>query len=662
MTLGVAALPCLGQTESVLDTFSTSYGSVPFAGLMQASDGNFYGTTSAGGTLAAGTFFKITPAGALTVLHNFNPGTEGYLPGSAVIEGTDGNFYGTLYNGGVNNAGSVFQMTPAGAINILHSFSGPDGNSPYGGLVQGSNGTFYGTTAGGGSSYFGTIFSITFSGTFNSMYQFSGTDAAAPEAGLLEVTPGTFYGTTSGGGTDADGFVYSITSGGTFNVIHSFNGTDGAGAYGLLVEGSDGDFYGTTGYGGADGDGNVFKMTSAGTVTSLYSFTGGNDGFTPYAYLVLGSDGNFYGTTTQGGVDQNGTLFRTTAAGALTTLYAFAGGNDGTSPWAPMAQGSNGNFYGITGAGGSNGDGVLYELTFSPALSAPVQLSLSESQISLGSSTTLTWNVLNAFSTTMQQCAAFVQGGSSQAGAWSGLQTGTLANKIYSGSATLTPTATGTYTYALTCGGQESGFATLTVTSATKSASTTTLTISPNPLTVGQSATLQATVTGAGGTPTGTVSFSADGIGLGSTTLSDGIASITASSAGVPPGSYPVIAKYSGSSTFNASTSSAVKAVVNKAPTVTTMTAQPNPVTRPAACTLTATVARNSGAGVSRGSVAFYYQTIFLGKATLNGSGVGQISAGTSGVPNGTYGVVAKYSGDGSDDASTSSPVNVTVN
>lgn len=357
-------------------------------------------------------------------------------------------------------------------------------------------------------------------------------------------------------------------------------------------------------------------------------------------------------------------MLRLTSTGTFATLYAFAGGNDGTSPWAPLVQGSDGNFYGVTGrGGGGNNYGTLYALSFSPALAAPVQLSLSESQIALGSSTTLTWKVLNAFSTTMQQCSAFVQGGSSQAGAWSGKQSGTLANHVYSGSSVLTPAAIGIYTYALSCGGHESGFATLTVTAALKTATTTSLTVSRNPLTVGESATLQATVTAAGGTPSGTVNFSADGVGLGSASLNgSGVASVTASSRGVRPGSYPVIATYQGSSSFAGSTSAAVTAVVNKAPTSTTMTAQPNPVTRPASCTLTATVTRTSGAGTPQGTVSFYYESIFLGSATLNSSGIGQVTAGSGGVPTGTYGIVATYSGDASDVASTSSPLEVSVN
>ena len=142
--------------------------------------------------------------------------------------------------------------------------------------------------------------------------------------------------------------------------------------------------------------------------------------------------------------------------------------------------------YGSTREGGTTSlYGTLYEVSFSPALPAPVQLSLSKSQIALGSSATLSWKVLNAYSTTMQQCYAFVQDSAAGAGTWSGKQAGTYSSsmRLFTGTSTITPTAHGNYTYALTCGGQESGFATLTVPG---QVSTTALTASPASPSVGQ--------------------------------------------------------------------------------------------------------------------------------------------------------------------------------
>ena len=657
----IAALPAFPQTSvTQLASFTSTTGEVPNGGLIQASDGNFYGATTTGGTLGAGTFFKATSAGAITVLHNFDPNAEGSFVSSALAQGTDGNFYGTLVNSGPNNGGSVFKITPAGSITILHAFSGSDGNSPFGGVVQASNGIFYGTTDGGGANSFGTIYSVTSAGAFNMLYQFTGPDGSAPIATLVQGSDGKLYGTASGGGANSSGAFFTYTIGGTLKTIYSASSGTDATPDGPLVENSDGNFYGTSDFGGANEDGAIFRLTPSGTLTVLYSFTDATDGANPYANLTLGSDGNFYGTANQGGTGQNGTLYKVTSAGALTPLYSFPAPTSAiTFPWAPFIQGNNGVFYSVTGNGGSSSEGSMYSLSFSTPITAPVQLSLSQSQITLGSSATLSWSVLNAFSMTMQQCVASIQGATT-AGTWTGLQSGKLANYIYAGSATLTPTAIGTYTYALTCGGQESGFATLTVTAA-KSASTTALTVSPNPATVGESVTLRATVTGSAGTPIGSVTFSADDVNLGSANLNSGAASITASSNGIPPGNYPVIAKYSGSTTYNASTSSADVVTLNKAPTAITIAANPNPVTRPNTCTLSATVTRTAGTGAPGGTVTFYYETLALGSGTLN-NGVATITASSSGIPNGSYAIVGKYNGNASNDASSSPPLAVAVN
>jgi hypothetical protein len=295
-----------------------------------------------------------------------------------------------------------------------------------------------------------------------------------------------------------------------------------------------------------------------------------------------------------------------------------------------------------------------------------VQLSLSETKITLGASVTLSWKVLNAFSTTLQQCYAFVQSGATTGGAWTGKQAGTYSSstKLYTGSATLKPTAAGTYTYALTCGGVESGIATLTVSGTSKTDSTTTLTATPNPATVGETVTLKATVTGSSGTPTGKVTYSVESVTLGSATLNgSGVASLAASSNGQAPGSYPVVASYGGSSTYNTSESKAVTVTLNKAPTSTTLTASPTSVTPPADVTLTATVKRSaSGAtGTPTGNVVFSVNGVTLATVKVDGSGVATLKASSQGQAAGKYPVTAKYGGDGSDNASTSTAVTVTV-
>jgi hypothetical protein len=332
-----------------------------------------------------------------------------------------------------------------------------------------------------------------------------------------------------------------------------------------------------------------------------------------------------------------------------------------------LVQGNNGLLYGTAGNGGSSGNcndscGVVFSVDVSPAMPAPVVLSLSASSVPANTPVTLSWKANNAIAVSQQQCYAFES--STAGGAWSGKQTGTYSSSTfaYSGSKSITPTENGTYTYALTCAGTVSGFATLTVAPAKKS-STTTLTATPGTVSVGQSVTLKATVSGSSGTPTGSVTFSVEGTSIGTVNLTDGSASVTSSTNGIGPGSYPIVATYNGSTTYNGSASSATTVTVDKAPTTATLTASPNPVTRPATETLTATVKRSaSGAtGTPTGTVTFSISTTTLGTVKLNASGVAKLAAPTSGVTAGTYPVVATYSGDASDVASASSAVNVVV-
>src|ERR1035441_1873745 len=160
------------------------------------------------------------------------------------------------------------------------------------------------------------------------------------------------------------GTVFKISTNGALTNLYSFTGgNDGANPYAVLVQGSDGSFYGTTMLGGTNGYGTVFQISSNGTLTTLYSFTGGNDGGNPAVGLVQGSDGSFYGTTEYGGTNNAGTVFKISTNGALTTLYSFTGQNDGAEPLAGLVQGSDGSFYGTTWMGGLGGAGTVFRLT-----------------------------------------------------------------------------------------------------------------------------------------------------------------------------------------------------------------------------------------------------------------------------------------------------------
>ena len=359
----------------VMQFLSTSTVSVPpeypSAALVEGGDGNFYGTTAYGGASGKGTVFVVTPGGALTTLISFN-GTNGSDPVAALVQGSDGNFYGTTAYGGTNgNNGTVFQMTPAGTLRTLVSFNGTNGGHPLAGLVQANDGNFYGTTLVGGAYNSGTVFKMTSGGALTTLASFNGANGSLPFAGLVQGTNGNFYGTTSLGGSSGHGAVFRMSPAGVLTMVMDVYNS----AYALypaagVVQGQDGNFYGTTAYGGnnslnaGSGFGTVFKMTPAGGLNTLVSFNGANGSYCGSG-LVQGSDGNFYGTTAGGGAGGSlggGTVFKMTPAGALTTLVSFNGAN-GNSPQAPLIQGSDGNFYGTTTYGGPGGAGTVFQVT-----------------------------------------------------------------------------------------------------------------------------------------------------------------------------------------------------------------------------------------------------------------------------------------------------------
>ena len=384
LVFGVVATPwAQAQTFKTLHSFDVTDGQYPEAGLVQGTNGDFYGTTYFGGTGTAcfsgcGTVFKITPSGALTTLHSFDI-TDGSWIIAGLVQGTNGDFYGTTFEGGASDncfdgCGTIFKITPSGTLTTLHSFNFyTDGASPEAGLVQGTNGDFYGATEEGGANGYGTVFKITPSGTLTTLHSFDVTDGANPLAGLVQATNGRFYGTTGGGGTSTAcfsgcGTVFKITPSGALTTLHSFDNTDGANPYAALVQATNGDFYGTTYFGGTgtacfSGCGTVFKITPSGALTTLHSFDN-TDGANPYAALVQATNGDFYGTTGEGGANGYGTVFKITPSGTLTTLHTFAGyPTDGGTPVAGLVQATNGKFYGTTFQGGANGDGTVFSVS-----------------------------------------------------------------------------------------------------------------------------------------------------------------------------------------------------------------------------------------------------------------------------------------------------------
>ena len=383
---------------TTLHTFgSTGDGAVPTNALIRGGDGYFYGTTG-------GTIFKLTSAGALTTLYRFSSvnggsNSDGAGP-SALCRGADGDFYGTTFEGGLYKNGTVFKVTPAGALTTLHQFSqttfsgspNADGSDPSGGLTLGSDGNFYGTAHMGGARGFGTVFKLTPSGTLTTLHSFNDVDedgnfvdGAYPEGTLARDTAGNFYGMTPGFDEfSEDGSVYEISSAGAFDTVHQFSDDHfPAGVYPSLIHGSDGNLYGTTDGESLSNNGTVFKVTPTGTLTFLHTFTAENgdgdngDGADPKPGLVQGNDGNFYGLTWHGGASGNGVIYRLTPAGILTTLHSFSAtdangyNSDGAQPYAALVQGPDGSFYGTTAFGGANGVGTIFKLSLPPVITSP---------------------------------------------------------------------------------------------------------------------------------------------------------------------------------------------------------------------------------------------------------------------------------------------------
>jgi len=355
----------------------------------QGLDGNLYGTTVYGGAnktcnakqVGCGTVFKITPGGTLTTLYSFCSNTnctDGAYPIGGMTLATNGDLYGTTSGGGANGYGMVFKVSPQGKLTTVYNFCSqfgcPDGREPGAPPIQGTDGNLYGTTILGGTGGCGgchgggVAYKLTLGGKQSVIHNFctgTCTDGNNPSYPLVQGTDGNFYGVITGRAGYYDGKLFKMTPKGTLTVLYNFcaqsNCTDGAFPYGALTQGADGDLYGTTSAGGAVGDGGngtFYKITKAGKLTTLHSFdyeTKGNYGSDPQAGVVLGTDGNFYGGTYLGGtlcVFGCGTVFKITPKGTLTTLYLF-GSTDGAGPYG-LFQHTGGAFYGATAAGGDN--------------------------------------------------------------------------------------------------------------------------------------------------------------------------------------------------------------------------------------------------------------------------------------------------------------------
>jgi uncharacterized repeat protein (TIGR03803 family) len=377
--LGVAALITSGAQANkfkVLYSFpGGSQGWAPGA-LLRDDGGNFYGAASGGGgncNSGCGILFRLTPDGTETVLHSFaGPYGDGAEASSPLIRDRKGNLFGTTYEGGAGNEGTVYELTAKGKEKLLHSFvfDGTDGIGAFG-LLRDGEGNLYGTTSDGGAHESGTVFKLARDGTETILHAFAGPpDGEAPylEA-LIADKAGNLYGTTRGGGAyGGGGTVFELASDGTETVLHSFAGSDGFEPYAGVIMDARGNIYGTTVVGGSaacggNGCGTVFKLTPKGKETVLHAFTGGADGSQPAGCcLVLDNSGNLYGTTGSGGDYYAGVLFKLAPDGTETVIHAFTGGADGDTPGGLITD-KRGNLYGTTVLGGAHGAGIVFELT-----------------------------------------------------------------------------------------------------------------------------------------------------------------------------------------------------------------------------------------------------------------------------------------------------------
>ena len=371
------------QTETNLYSFGGQPdGEQPRAGLVQGTNGNFYGTTYNGGTSNLGSVFRLTPGGSYSNLYSFGSQTnDGAHPSAGLVKGSDGYLYGTTVNGGTNSFGTVFRLGLSGSYSNLYSFQGPpnDGDGPAGGLTRGNDGNFYGVTMGGGTNSSGTVFRFSTNGTETMLYSFAGStnDGSEPVAPLVLGSDGNFYGTTFFGGITnvasigfvnplGLGTVFRISPGGSYQLLYLFGSTVPDGFWpGQLVQASDGNFYGVAFEGGTfTNHGAVFRITPGGSESLFYSFgSQTNDASTPSS-LMIGSDGNFYGTSTKGGTNDIGAVFRISPGGSETVLYSFGSQpNDGNEPLGWLVQANGGNLYGTTLNGGAGTEGTIFELT-----------------------------------------------------------------------------------------------------------------------------------------------------------------------------------------------------------------------------------------------------------------------------------------------------------
>jgi len=387
--LGVMCGSSLLRAQSVTETDIYDCGDGPIGnhpqtGLIQASDGNLYGTMpNVESQTQFGSVYRVSPNGVVSVAHAFTNGVDGGQPQASLIEGPDGALYGTTSQGGSGyQAGTVFRLTLDGQLTTLFAFTGAaNATAMNTTLTFGSDGTLYGVSSKGGPQYTGVLFKMSPQGQFTDLFNFVDSNfydypaGEFPETPLLEYSPGNFIGTTSeygGSSPDNTGTIFTISSSGEYDEIYQFHDPNGAPS-GFLTIASDNALYGIGGGQSGNNEGGIiYRVSAAGSYSTVHYLAQNTEGNGPNG-LIVGSDGRLYTTTFSGGVNGTGTIVAVNKSGDVTVLHSFAAANingneDGDESLASLVQASDGAFYGTTASGGANLDGIIFRLALSPAL------------------------------------------------------------------------------------------------------------------------------------------------------------------------------------------------------------------------------------------------------------------------------------------------------
>jgi hypothetical protein len=702
LALAFAAAVVLAATAAHAQTLTPVYqysfpadgsdGSNPQDGVIQGSDGNIYLVSYNGGANGMGSIVKITPDGTGSLFFECDSAGAECSGINNLIQLPDGNFWGVSGGtgaAGTNEFGNIFSISLGGVITNHYYFANDEyGAYPVSNIVYvESCDCIYGATIGTNAvnasqntvAYYGSVFAyktgIT-GGTPGMLHYYdfglvSDGLGVQPVAGVTVVN-GNVYGTSQVGADTATQYGvlwYFNSTLSTGTALYTFaNGADGAyPSAAPRYYKPDGNIYGTTlqNQDNQVDSGSIYKSGLTSGFTTLFTFT--NTALNNFnGQPAFDTAGNVIVEAGKSGANSQGGLYlEPRAGGTPTTLFSYATGSQyGDRPQNEPFFDHSGNLWTTQLGGTANSLGSADEWTLSTETADPITISVTPTTVNENTNVTVKWSGNNLFSDNEQLCWA-----TGDNAAFQGVQTGTYASGVYSGSKTFSSgSAAGTQVLTIECGGTESASVTLQVGGGSGPvATTTTVTASPNPVVVGNNVTIAATVKKSSGTgePTGSVVFK-----TGTTTLAtiavngSGVASFMAPTTGFAAGNYPITATYSGDANDDASSGSVTLTVSNSGgpvATTTTFSPTPNPVTVGNNIDLDVTVKRSSGSGSASGTVTFKSGTTVLATGTLGANGTLDYRVSTAGFAPGNYPVTATYNGDANDKASTSSTVTIVV-